>query len=110
MQTRTPDQILAEIATARHQLERGSDALYEAELAAERAEDAAQLAFDKVLMTADGSIPEKQAQARSASVTERDEGFVARATYNRVRAKIRALEAALMSLQAELKWAREAGA
>ncbi|MGO3147113.1 MAG: hypothetical protein ACTIJ6_05475 [Leucobacter sp.] len=110
MHPRTPDQILTEIGQARHQLERGSDALYEAELAAERAEDAAQLAFDKVLMQADGSIPEKQAQARAASVEERDAGFVARATYNRVRAKIRALETSLMTLQAELKWAREAGA
>lgn len=110
MQPRTPDQILLEIAQSRQQLERGSDALYDAELAAERAEDAAQLAFDAVLMQAAGSIPEKQAQARAASVTERDAGFVARATYNRVRQKIRALETSLMTLQAELKWAKEAGA
>lgn len=102
--------ILSEIVQARTSLERGSDALFEAELAAERAEDAAQLAFDKVLMQSEGSIPEKQAQARAASVDERDAGFVARATYNRVRAKIRALEAALVSLQAELKWARNEGA
>lgn len=110
MQPRTPDQILLEIAQARQQLERGSDALYDSELEAERAEDAAQLAFDAVLMQSEGSIPEKQAKARAASVVERDAGFVARATYNRVRAKIRALETSLMTLQAELKWAREAGA
>lgn len=110
MQPRTPDQIMQEIVSTRHELARGSDALYEAELAAERAEDAAQLAFDVVLMQVDGSIPEKQAQARAASADERDAAFVARATYNRVRAKIRALEASLVSLQSELRWAREVGA
>lgn len=106
----TPDEILAAIRATRVELMKGPDYLQEAELAAERAEDAAQLAFDRVLMQADGSIPEKQAQARAASVEERDAAFVARAVHNRVRAKIRALEASLVSLQAELKWAREEGA
>jgi len=106
----TPDEVLAAIRATRAELNRGPDHLHETELAAERAEDAAQLAFDKVLMQADGSIPEKQAQARAASVGERDAAFIARAAHNRVRAKIRALEASLVSLQAELKWAREEGA
>lgn len=110
MHPRTPDQILVEIAQARHQLERGSDALYEAELAAERAKDVADLAFDVVLMHAEGSIPVKEAIARAASKDERDAAFVARATHNRVKSKIKALETSLMTLQAELKWAREAGA
>lgn len=110
MQHRTPDVILAEIVSVRSELARGADALYEVEVAAERAEDAAQAAFDKILMQVDGSIPEKQAQARAASQEERDAGFVARAQYNRVRTKIRTLEAALVSLQAELRWAREVGA
>ena len=107
---RTPSDVLDLIRQTRHELMRGPDYLHDAELAAERAEDAAQLAFDKVLMLAEGSIPEKQAQARAASVEERDAAFIARATFNRVRAKIRALEASLVSLQAELKWMREEGA
>lgn len=106
----TPDEILVLIGQTRAELMRGPDYLQEAELAAERAEDAAQLAFDKILMQVDGSIPEKQAQARAASVEERDAAFIARATYNRVRAKIKALESSLVSLQSELRWARDAGA
>ena len=107
---RTPDDVLAEIRETRAQLERGSSALYDSELKAERAEDAAQLALDKALMTAEGSIPEKQARARIASAAIRDEAFVARAEFNRVKAKIRALESVLMSLQGELKWMKEEGA
>lgn len=110
MNNRSPDDLLLAIAQTRQELLRGSDALYESELAAERAEDAAQTAFNAVLLTAEGSIPVKEAQAHEATVEERDEAFIARASYNRVRTKIRALESSLVSLQAELKWAREAGA
>jgi len=110
MQPRTPDVIMSEIVQTRHELSRGSDALYEAELAAERAEDAAQLASDRVYMTAEGSVEDRKAQGRAASQEERDEAFVARAEFNRIRQKIRALEASLVSLQSELRWARESGA
>lgn len=107
---RTPEDVLAEIRQTRAQLERGSSALYEAELKAERAEDAAQLALDKALLLADGSVPEKQAQARIASVGQRDEAFIARAELNRIKSKIRQLEYGLMSLQSELKYMKEEGA
>jgi hypothetical protein len=110
MSDRTPDQVLSEIRTARSILEKGSDKLYDAELAAERAEDAAQLALDRALLTAEGSIPEKQAHARVASAELRDLAFIARAELNRVKAKIRALESSMMSLQSELKWMKDEGA
>lgn len=107
---RTPDVVLAEIQEARNALLSGPTKLHAAELAAERAEEAAQLAFDKAFMTAEGSIPEKQAHARERSTEERDKGFIARAEFNRVKTKIRALESALVSLQAELRWMRDEGA
>lgn len=106
----TPDEVLRMIRDTRTQLLRGAEVLEAAELAAERAEEAAQLAFDKAFMTSEGSIPEKQAIARAASTQERDAGFIARAAHNRVRTKIRALESSLVSLQAELKWMKEEGA
>lgn len=110
MSPRTPDQILSEIHQIRTELLRGAAHLEAAELAAERAELAAQLEADKILMQVSGSIPEKQAQARVAAAEDRDAAFVARAAHSRVRTHIRALESALVSLQAELKWSREAGA
>lgn len=57
----TPDDVLTTIRQTRAELLRGVEYLQESEVAAERAEDAAQAAFDRVLMTVDGSIPEKQA-------------------------------------------------
>lgn len=108
--TRTPDVVLAEIHAVRAELSKAPGALYDAELKAERAEDAAQLAMDKALLTAEGSIPEKQALARIASAELRDAAFIARAELNRVKTKTRGLEAGLMSLQSELKWLREEGA
>lgn len=108
--TPRPADVLQLIRETRHELMRGADYLHDAELTAERAEDAAQLAFDKVFMTAEGSIPERQATARAASTGERDAAIIARAVYNRVRAKIRALETSLVSLQSELRWMREEGA
>jgi hypothetical protein len=108
--TRTPEDVLTEIRGVRVELSKAPNALYEAELKAERAEDAAQLALDKALLLAEGSIPEKQAQARVQSQEIRDEAFIARAELNRVKTKTRGLESALMSLQSELKWMREEGA
>ena len=110
MVTRTPDDILREINLHRVELSRGSAALYEAELKAERATDRAKLVENAAFMNASGSIPERQAVAHAAAVDERDVAYVARAEFNRVRSKIRSLEAALVSLQSELRWSREAGA
>ena len=107
---RTPDDLLAEIAQLRNELMRGSAALYEAELKAERAEDAAQLALDAAYLNAEGNIEDRKSVARGASASEQDAAFVARAELNRIKSKIKALESSLMSLQSELKWAREAGA
>lgn len=107
---RTPEDVLTDIRQTRTELERGSAFLYDAELKAERAEDAAHLALDSALLNADGSIPEKQAHARLASAGARDGAFIARAEFNRVKAKIRYLESALMSLQSELRWMKEMGA
>lgn len=108
--TRTPETVLSEIHGIRIELGKAPSALYEAELKAERAEDSAQLALDKALLLADGSIPEKQAHARLQSAEVRDAAFIARAELNRVKTKTRGLESALMSLQSELKWMREEGA
>lgn len=106
----TPDDVLTQIREVRAELLRGPSSIEAAELDAERAEDAAQLAQDRALLTAEGSVPEKQAHSRIASAEERDAAFIARARFNRVKTKIRALESSLVSLQAELKWMKEEGA
>lgn len=106
----TPDDVLRSIRDTRAELLRGPGVLHDAELAAERAEATAQLAVDKAMLTAEGSIPDRAAQARAVTVEVRDGAFVARAVHTRIKAKIRALESALVSLQAELKWMKDEGA
>ena len=107
---RTPDHVLSEIRATRADLLRGSSALYDAEVAAETAELAAQKVEDVSFLGADGAVEARKAQARIDGAEAALDAAVARAQHNRVRAKIRALESSLMSLQAELKFMREEGA
>lgn len=107
MQLRTPDDILRDMAALRHELMRAPEALHDTELAAERAAEAAKLAEDKVFMTAEGSIPERQAQARLATPEPRDESFIAKAAHTRVKSKTKVLEVSLMTLQSELRYVRD---
>lgn len=106
----TPDEVLAEIRAIRQQLLRASEAIAKNKYLADKADLDADLEFDKGFMTAEGSIPERQAVGRSRSVAFRDEAFVAAAEFERVKAKTRHLEAALVSLQSELRWMRGEGA
>ena len=108
--TRTPDDVLTEIRQTRAELLRGSSVLKDTEINAERADLAADLAFDKAFMTATGTLDERKAVAREKSQTERDAAFIAIAEHNRVKAKLRHVESALMSLSSELKWMKEEGA
>lgn len=107
---RTPDDVLTEIRTVRAQLMKASDAISKKKYLADKADLDADLQFDKAFMTAEGSIPERQAVGRAVSVASRDEAFVAAAEFERVKAKTRHLEAALVSLQSELRWMRGEGA
>lgn len=107
---RTPDDVLNEIRATRVKLDKASEAISKARLNAERADLAADLAFDKAFMVAEGSIPERQAVGRAASAAKRDVAFIAAAEFDRVKAKTRHLEASLTSLQTELKWMRGEGA
>lgn len=108
--TRVPDDVLREIGGLRVELTRGPDVVRDLEVAAERAEFAYQLAVDKALMVAVGNVEERKAAARLAAADVADQAFIARAEFNRARAKVRVLESSLMTLQSELKWMKEAGA
>ena len=107
---RTPDDVLDDIRKTRHELVRGSSAIYTAEVKAETADLAAQKAEDIAFLSGEGSVDARKAQARIAAETELLERAVTRAEWNRVKTKIRALESALMSYQAELKYMQAEGA
>lgn len=107
---RTPEDVLTEIRNTRTQLMRASDAIAKAKYLADKSDLNADLEFDKAFMTAEGSIPERQAVGRAVSVAARDEAFIAASEFERVKSKTRHLEASLTSLQTELKWMRGEGA
>jgi hypothetical protein len=94
----------------RAQIRRGWDVQEETELDADRAADRAKTAEATKYLTAEGSIPERNAKAHIETADERDEAFIAKAKHNRVKAKARGLESILTSLQAELKRMERDGA
>ena len=109
-ETRTPDHVLADIRTTRAELLRGSSAIYDAETKAEALDLETQAAEDSAFLTAEGSVEARKAVARAAAMESEYAARIARAEFNRVKVKIRALESALVSLQSELRWLRDEGA
>lgn len=99
----TPEQVRAQITAYLAEQSKGPQAHYEAELKAERAEDVYQAAFDKHYLTAEGSIEDRKAIARLATLDLRDAMGVARAEFGRIKLKIRQLDASLMATQSLLK-------
>lgn len=99
----TPDQVRAQITAFLLEQSKGPQAHYEAELKADRAEDAYQLAFDKAYLTAEGSIEDRKAVARLATLELRDIYGVAKAEFGRIKLKIRQLDSSLMASQSLLK-------
>ncbi len=102
--TRTPDVVLDDLRGVRREIARGSDFLFDAEVKAENAELAAQKAEDLAFFANEGSVDARKAAARLAAESELTQALVARAEYNRVKAKIKALELEQTSLQTELKY------
>jgi hypothetical protein len=99
----TPDDVRGEILSLIAEQAKGPDAHYEAEIAAERAEDLYQSELDKAFLTAEGNVEERKAVARLATVSLRDKAIIARAVHGRVKLKIRALDSSIMANQGVLK-------
>ena len=99
----TPDDVRTEIMKCRAELLRGPDAIKDAEIPAELAGLDADMAFDKALLAATGSVEEKKATARIAADELRRDAVVARAIFNRMKTKVKQLESEMFALQAVLK-------
>lgn len=99
----TPEEIRFELTQVGRELYKAADAIQQLEVEAERAELLAQSEMDKVYLTAEGSIEDRKALARERAVEARDKAVIARASYNRARAKAKGLELQQMRLMATLK-------
>jgi hypothetical protein len=105
-----PDEIRLELAQVGRELSKAADAIQGLEVDAERAEMKAQSDMDKTYLTAEGSIEDRKAVAREKALQSRDDAVIARASYNRARAKAKHLELSQMRLMATLKSIMSEGA
>lgn len=99
-----PDQVRMELEMVSRELRKASNAIYQMELAMEKAELDAQFAFDLIFTSdEDGSVEDRKAKARLATKELREQAADAKASYNRVRTKEKHLSQEQMRLMATLK-------
>ena len=106
----TPEEIRLELTQVGRELYKAADAIQLLEVEAERAELNAQAGMDAVYLTSEGSIEDRKALARQKTIAARDKAVIARASYNRARAKAKGLELQQMRLMATLKSIMNEGA
>ena len=106
----TPDEVRTIILGLTREQARGPEAHEAAELAAERAEDAHDAAYDRAFLDSSGNIEERKAHSRLVTRELREAAFVARAAHNRVKLKMRQLDNSSTAHMAVLKSVMAEGA
>lgn len=99
----TPDGVIKSLRDIRAESAKGYQALYEAEAKFAEADRAAEVAEAKAFLRAEGAVAERTAKARLEAADDRLEADIAKAEWNRVKAKIRLLEQQQMSVQTEAR-------
>ena len=79
--------------------EKGTSAIYDAEIKLAEAENNLDLVENRAFIKASGSVAERQALAKLDSAQARLERDIAKAELNRVRVKIKSVEQAIMATQ-----------
>lgn len=79
--------------------EKGTSAIYDAEIKLAEAENNLDLIENRAFIKASGSVAERQALAKLDSAQARLERDIAKAELNRVRVKIKSIEQAIMATQ-----------
>jgi len=100
---KTPDSVIQELVGIRAEAAKGVDAQYRAEVKLAEATLAAETAEAKALLTAEGTVVDRQAMAKLKSGEERLNADIAKAEFNRVKTKLRLLEQAQMSVQTQAR-------
>jgi N-acetylglutamate synthase/N-acetylornithine aminotransferase len=83
--------------------EKGSSAIYDAEVKLAEAENLLDLTENKAFIKSSGSVAERTALAKLESADSRLARDIAKAELNRVRVKIKSLEQAIMATQTLVK-------
>jgi len=95
----TPSQIVAELYRIQSEAAKGVGALYDAECKLADAENAYERRLQLAFINAAGTVADRTAVSRLQAADDRLAADLAKAEYNRVRAKMKQLELAQMSTQ-----------
>lgn len=103
MELKTPDSIIAELVSIRAEAAKGVSAQYDAEVKLAKLTLDAELAEAKALLSAQGTVQERNALAKLHSATPRLDADIAKAEFNRVKTKMKMLEMSQMSVQTQAR-------
>jgi len=98
-QTDTPLGIVAELHRIRTEVARGIAVLYDAECKLADAENAYERELQLAFINAQGTVADRTAISRLQASEKRLQADLAKAEWNRVKAKLKALETAQMGIQ-----------
>lgn len=109
MEIITPAHIIQELQRLTAEMEKGSNALYDAECRMADAENAYDKAVSLAFLNNQGTVADRQAVAKLQSADEKLKADLARAEFNRVKTKMKTLSdqatmMAVMSKNVELQW------
>ncbi len=109
MEIISPTHIIQELQRLTAEMDRGSNALYDAECKMADAEAAYDKAVSLAFINNQGTVADRQAVAKLQSVDEKLKADLARAEFNRVKTKMKTLSdqatmMAVMSKNVELQW------
>ena len=105
----TPDFIISELQRLMAESQRGIQALYEAEIKMINLDADYDHAVSTATLSAEGTALERQSRAKLSAADKKFQVDLARAEYNRIKLKLRAIESAQVSMsvigkQIELQW------
>jgi hypothetical protein len=109
MEIISPTHIIQELQRLTAEMDKGSNALYDAECKMADAEAAYDKAVSLAFINNQGTVADRQAVAKLQSVDEKLKADLARAEFNRVKTKMKTLSdqatmMAVMSKNVELQW------
>jgi len=109
MEIISPTHIIQELQRLTAEMDKGSNALYDAECKMADAEAAYDKAVSLAFINNKGTVADRQAVAKLQSVDQKLQADLARAEFNRVKTKMKTLSdqatmMAVMSKNVELQW------
>lgn len=109
MEIISPTHIIQELQRLTAEMDKGSNALYDAECKMADAEAAYDKAVSLAFINNQGTVADRQAVAKLQSLDEKLKADLARAEFNRVKTKMKTLSdqatmMAVMSKNVELQW------